>query len=310
MCPSMACLLLDQHEQEKDRTVNPKRSVKVFRCQLPKDNAFYQLEEPEGCGETFESQCEGGMRPQLCHWCGMWKGEKWCGRCRRAYYCSKKHQELHWRTSHKSECPQVFCSPNASTSILADGRRVFAGTSWPEYIVVDVPEKAPCFNNFDGNTSELSVVHGQNKSDDMLSLMDEFEADADNRCWASFLDRISRDPEQVLSGEANAKPLWAVSSGSLTNDAAIPLCIYCNGPLCYEFQVMSQMLHYFHVENEPDSLDWATIIVYTCQGSCDWNVSYKEEFVWVQLGPATRTTYHGMTGNQDLSSRKIIRSEL
>jgi hypothetical protein len=23
--PSMACLLLDQHEQEKDRTVNPKR---------------------------------------------------------------------------------------------------------------------------------------------------------------------------------------------------------------------------------------------------------------------------------------------
>lgn len=25
MCPSMACLLLDQHEQEKDRTVNPKR---------------------------------------------------------------------------------------------------------------------------------------------------------------------------------------------------------------------------------------------------------------------------------------------
>jgi len=52
---------------------------------------------------------------------------------------------------------------------------VFAGTSWPEYIVVDVPEKAPCFNNFDGNTSELSVVHGQNKSDDMLSLMDEFE---------------------------------------------------------------------------------------------------------------------------------------
>jgi len=32
----------------------------------------------------------------------------------------------------------------------------------------------------------------------MLSLMDEFEADADNRCWASFLDRISRAPHQVL----------------------------------------------------------------------------------------------------------------
>lgn len=59
-------------------------------------------------------------------------------------------------------------------------------------------------------------------------------------------------------------------------------------------QIMPQLLHYFHVENEPDSLDWATIIVYTCQGSCDRNVSYKEEFVRVQLCPATGTTYRGI----------------
>jgi hypothetical protein len=57
-------------------------------------------------------------------------------------------------------------------------------------------------------------------------------------------------------------------------------------------QIMPQLLHYFHVENEPDSLDWATIIVYTCQGSCDRNVSYKEEFVLVQL---QEQTYRGMT---------------
>ena len=31
----------------------------------------------------------------------------------------------------------------------------------------------------------------------------------------------------------------------------IPMCI----------QIMPQLLHYFHVENEPDPLDWATIIV-------------------------------------------------
>jgi hypothetical protein len=36
-------------------------SVKVFRCQLAQDNAFYQLEEHEGCSESIESQCAGGI---------------------------------------------------------------------------------------------------------------------------------------------------------------------------------------------------------------------------------------------------------
>ena len=52
---------------------------------------------------------------------------------------------------------------------------------------------------------------------------------------------------------------------------------------------MPQLLYYLGVGNQPDSLDWATIAVYTCQGSCDQNVSYKEEFAWVQLYPTTTT---------------------
>ncbi|CAO2203914.1 unnamed protein product [Urochloa humidicola] len=291
MCPSMSCLVLDQHEQGKDRAGDPKRSVKVFRCQLPQDNAFYLLEEPEGCRESIGLQCAGGPHVQLCHWCGTWKGDKRCGLCRKAYYCSKKHQELHWRTSHKNECHQILGASNDSASVLPDARNVpvFAGTAWPEYMVVDETEKPPRSANFDGN--ELSVMQRLNEPNDM-SLMDEFEVDADNRCWASFLDRISRAPDQVLRycREANAKPLWAVSSSSLAT-AAIPSCIYCNGPLCYEFQIMPQLLHFFHVENEPNSIDWATIIVFTCQGSCDQSINYKEEFVWVQLCPTTVTRY-------------------
>jgi pre-rRNA-processing protein TSR4 len=56
-------------------------------------------------------------------------------------------------------------------------------------------------------------------------------------------------------------------------------------------QVMSQLLYFFHIENDPDPLNWATIIVYTCLESCDKNDSYKEEFVWVQLSPPTTRTY-------------------
>uniref|UniRef100_A0A0E0FNG7 MYND-type domain-containing protein n=1 Tax=Oryza nivara TaxID=4536 RepID=A0A0E0FNG7_ORYNI len=240
MCPSMACLLLDQHEQGKDRA-----------------------------------------------------GEKVFSRCRKSSYCSKKHQELHWRAKHKNECHQIYGSHNAS-AIMPDAGKVFAGNIWPEYMVVNETEKVSCFASCE-NRSELLMEQGQSEEDDMTaSLMDQFEVDDDNRCWASFLERISIEQDQVLRycRESTAKPLWAVYSGSLTN-AAMPSCIYCNGPLCYEFQVgqiMPQLLHYFHVENEPDSLDWATIIVYTCKGSCDQNVSYVEEFVWVQLSPATTRT--------------------
>ncbi|CAB4307356.1 unnamed protein product [Prunus armeniaca] len=53
-----------------------------------------------------------------------------------------------------------------------------------------------------------------------------------------------------------AKPLWPVSSGR-PSKANIPKCSYCAGPLCFEFQ------------NDVDSLDWATIAVYTCEASCD-----------------------------------------
>ncbi|BAF05309.2 Os01g0578200 [Oryza sativa Japonica Group] len=143
MCPSMACLLLDQHEQGKDRA-----------------------------------------------------GEKVCSRCRKSSYCSKKHQELHWRAKHKNECHQISGSHNAS-AIMPDAGKVFAGNIWPEYMVVDETEKVSCFASCE-NRSELLMEQGQSEEDDMTaSLMDQFEVDDDNRCWASFLERISREQDQA-----------------------------------------------------------------------------------------------------------------
>uniref|UniRef100_A0A0D9V282 MYND-type domain-containing protein n=1 Tax=Leersia perrieri TaxID=77586 RepID=A0A0D9V282_9ORYZ len=269
--------------------------VRVFRCQLPQTNSFYPLKEPEGCIGTIGSQCAEGIQTRLCCWCGTWKSEENCSCCRKASYCSKKHQELHWHTKHKNECCQISGSHDPS-AILPDAGKVSAGNIWPEYMVIDEKEKLSCFDSCE-NKLESLVAQAQSEEDDMTALlMDHFEADDDNKCWASLLERISREGDQVLRycRESTTKPLWAVSSGSLTN-AAMLSCIYCNGPLCYEFQIMPQLLHYFHVENEPDSLDWATIIFYTCKGSCDQNVSYMEEFVWVQLSPvATRTNQESL----------------
>ncbi|XP_047080221.1 programmed cell death protein 2-like [Lolium rigidum] len=243
MCPSMSCLQLDQHEQGKDRAANPRRSVKVFRCQLPKDNEFYAAEEPKGC---VGSQCSGGIA------LARWSRERFMSNTQftRWFYSSRRRER------------------------------------WPEYLVVDKTEPSSSTSSGD-DKSELMGVQGQVEPDVMMqAFMDHFEADEDNTCWASFRDRTERERSQVLRyrRKEDAEPLWAVSSGSLS-EADIPSCIYCNGPLGFEFQIMPQLLYYFHVEKEPDPTDWATIIVYTCRDSCDGSVSYKEEFVRVQFSP-------------------------
>ncbi|KAL8463589.1 hypothetical protein ACS0TY_034300 [Phlomoides rotata] len=72
---------------------------------------------------------------------------------------------------------------------------------------------------------------------------------ADKRSWASFEETISRSPDQVLrySSSAKAKPLWPVFSGRPS-------------------KILPQLLYFFNVKNDQDSLDWATIVVYTCEG--------------------------------------------
>ena len=59
--------------------------------------------------------------------------------------------------------------------------------------------------------------------------------------------------------------------------------IMCEFRMLLWTQILPQLLYYFGVKNDADSLDWATIVIYTCADSCEGSVSYKEEFAWVQL---------------------------
>lgn len=281
MCPSMACLRRDQHEQWKRPPEKASRSVKVFRCQLPRSNPYYSSEPPK-CNGTDKPS---GPGVSLCNWCGTWKGDKVCSSCRRAHYCSQKHQVTHWRSGHKVECQQLNLSSPSSDSNLADAgtTSVASNSLWPEYEMINEDE-----SEYD---TEMSEVNGQTNAlvsktgvdDTMKSLLDSFEGDSDRRSWATFQEHLAKAPEQVLRycRSAGVKALWPTSSGQLSK-ADIPKCSYCGGPRCFEFQILPQLLFYFGVSNDVDSLDWATMVVYTCESSCEANVSYKEEFVWVQ----------------------------
>ncbi|KAF5189995.1 Programmed cell death protein [Thalictrum thalictroides] len=285
MCSSMACLLRDQHEQWKRHPAKQSRSVKVFRCQLRRSNLFYSSDPPK-CDDTDKPLCAGAA---LCHWCGTWKGDKICSSCKSARYCSAKHQVMDWRSGHKLDCQRMSISLQTSESMHSNGgitleeiTKVGSTALWPEF---EIESDNEC--EIEAEASEhkdSSSLVSKDEMDGINSVMKTFEGDDDKKSWASFQERIARDPEQVLrySSNVKAKPLWPMSSGRPSN-ADIPKCNYCDGPRCYEFQILPQLLYYFGVKNDVDSLDWATIVVYTCANSCEANISYKEEFAWVQI---------------------------
>lgn len=293
MCSSMACLLRDQHEQWKRQPTKASRSVKAFRCQLPRFNIFYPSEPPRYDG-TDKPSSAGAV---LCNWCGTWKGDKVCSSCRRANYCSEKHQGVHWHSGHKIDCRQMNISSQSSESSPSKSRitsariqKVSSNTLWPEYEIINEDE---C--EFDTGVSRddeyaNSLISRERTDDTVNSLMDDFEGDDDRKSWASFQERVDKAPEQVLrySRNARAKPLWPMSGGR-PSKADIPKCSYCGGGRSFEFQILPQLLYYFGVKNDVDSLDWATIVVYTCEASCEASVAYKEEFAWVQLSSQSST---------------------
>lgn len=287
MCPSMTCLLRDQHEQWKRGREKPSRSVKVFRCQMPLTNPFYSSNNPKYDGTDKPL----GLGVPLCAWCGTWKGDKVCTSCRRVRYCSEKHQVKHWRANHKHECQELIASSQSSDcscidddTSLKEVPKVASKTLWPAY-EIDIELES----EIDPSTSEADedsnpLISRQQKDDTIESLMDSFAGDDDRRSWAVFQERLAKAPDQVLrySRDERATPLWPTSSGRPSRED-IPRCVHCGGALTFEFQILPQLLYYFGVKNDVDSLDWATIAVYSCADSCEGNVAYKEEFAWVQL---------------------------
>ncbi|KAE8722319.1 Zinc finger (MYND type) family protein [Hibiscus syriacus] len=274
MCLSMKCLLRDQHEQWKRHPDKQSRSVKVFRCQLPRTNPYYSSKPPE-VNASDKPLTPGAP---LCNWCGTWKGDKFCSSCKVARYCSQKHQVMHWRSGHKLECQQPSLSPQSPEPIASK-------SLWPEYEIKNEHESEydTEMSGDEGHTNNSLIT--RNRVDGATkSLMDYFEGDGDKKSWASFQERIAKAPEQVLRycRSAGSKPLWPILGGH-PSKADIPLCSYCGGRLCFEFQILPQLLYFFGVKNDADSLDWATIAVYTCEASCE-GVGYEQEFAWVQLG--------------------------
>ncbi|EFJ44292.1 programmed cell death protein 2, C terminal [Volvox carteri f. nagariensis] len=116
----------------------------------------------------------------------------------------------------------------------------------------------------------------------------EGAAAPEQTCFADFQARVSWAPRQVIRYcfQRGARPLWPAPHHR-PGPGDIPPCCHCGSPRTHEFQVLPQLLHYLHLDEEdPASPDWSTLVAFTCAASCSpaagAECSYLEELVWVQ----------------------------
>ncbi|KAK3009280.1 hypothetical protein RJ639_014323 [Escallonia herrerae] len=295
MCPSMKCHLKDQHEQWKRHSQNTSRRFFVANCPVP---ILFTPRRPQ---DTMELR--NRLELELHFVVGAEPGREI------KFAAVAEEHAMHWRSGHKIQCQQLAFSPQASDSItnsnlaemqkskyhkfwyhyftadrMSDLLTVASSMLWQEFEIINEDESEFDLEMSDNDGYANSLVSQSQMDESVKSMLHSFEGDDDKKSWASFQERISRVPEQVLRycRYARAKPLWPMSSGR-PSTTDIPKCNHCGGLRGFEFQILPQLLYYFGVKNDVDSLDWATIVVYACEASCEGSMAYREEFAWLQL---------------------------
>ncbi|KAG4979778.1 hypothetical protein JHK82_033029 [Glycine max] len=237
MCPSMKCLLRDQHEQWKRHPEKPSKRFSVVNylalIHFTHLNALSIIKATNLL--AVENLCL--LSAALCDWCGTWKGDKLCSGCRQARYCSEKHQVMEllkcirffsstnliliaflfspnsqvmsWRTGHKIACQQMKVSspvsgPNKSGTASLDSHKVGSKNLWPEFEITIEDESDYKRDMSEENTLANSLISRNRTDDTMNSLLDNFQGDDDKKSWASFQQCIAKAPEQVLRERPNA----------------------------------------------------------------------------------------------------------
>lgn len=103
--------------------------------------------------------------------------------------------------------------------------------------------------------------------------------------WVSTWFQPASEPLPERKVDSKGKPIGPPPKPKAPtteeNDRSIPPCPHCNGPRRFEFQVLPQIL--FYLGKRSDALDFANLVVYTCDKSCgDGTQQYFQEYTWIQ----------------------------
>ncbi|XP_038210708.1 programmed cell death protein 2-like [Zerene cesonia] len=254
---------------------NSANNFKVFRSQLPRKNDFYSFEPyKEDQNETFPMD----KWPKLCNVCGV-KAPSHCAKCKKEFYCSRKHQIIHWQKGHKELC----CNSNEtdnSNFIVTEAAKSLLFKEWELIVDEEDQEKV---KHVDENQEMEKLKHLiKEKKAGTMSDINESELEEytgkipDDKVFNKFSKRIARHPDQVLRYDRGGVPLWITAQA---DNIDIPKCSYCNEPRQFEFQIMPQLLNFINIGIEINSIDWGILAIYTCNKSCNKGPAYKEEML-------------------------------
>ncbi|KAG3255805.1 programmed cell death protein 2-like isoform X3 [Ictidomys tridecemlineatus] len=106
-----------------------------------------------------------------------------------------------------------------------------------------------------------------------------------DQMFYKFMKRIAACQEQILRYSWSGEPLFLTCPTSEITD--IPACSHCGGQRIFEFQLMPALISMLQSANLGLSVEFGTILVYTCEKSC-WPQNHQtpmEEFCIIQEDP-------------------------
>jgi pre-rRNA-processing protein TSR4 len=306
-CPDGRC-----HHEDTQRG-RQSRCFKVLRAQLAqKDLPLHPPPPLPSSSSSSSSFSSSAPSRGLCEVCSN-KAEKRCAKCKSVWYCSREHQAADWKAGHRTQCGQEKGRKEESLRLRALQKECF---QFPEYEIEterekdlkgeesssesdsdddDDEEEEEGGEGEEGKDMKNAVVPSRSSAKDLeWDEVERYQRDTQDPIWKRFHKIISVAPDQILRYGSNA-PIWMQRDGQMGDDG-VGVC-HCGSRRRFEFQVLPQLLHIFHVEEwarrtAPDSLawtkyvlDWATLAVFSCPRSCSPAVSlspYVEEGLWIQ----------------------------
>lgn len=259
---------------------NDVSNMAVFRCALPRDNSFFSSEgpmDPDLDGDVPDPKYPKDA-PNLCVVCGCYASKK-CAKCGDSWYCCRDHQALDWSTSHKKRCSQPVDPVEQPTLTNPANLFLFKEMSIemdqeyvPGDLFKDISDDEEDGENADDEKRRLAefkkfVDANTNKDEDMTSGGAEGDEDEEkDEQFDKFHRLISLNPEQILRYQRGGQPLPATEKAPPLGEPE--KCQLCGGDREFEMQLTPHLLSLLEVDLVGQSIDWASLYIYTCKNSC------------------------------------------
>lgn len=256
---------------------NENGNFRAYRCQLPQVNEYYPIEDPVDSPD-WHPEITVNKYTKTCTVCGAF-GPHRCGKCGAVNYCSKEHQVIDWKSGHNSICSTD--NPKAyNCNILFPESEILIE---PEIMEDDEPQKS-VEKSDEEKLQEYERLLAEGKGgtlqDVPADVIEKLALGKEDKYFKIFKRRLEICPDQILRYERGGKPLWISNPDAVDNN--VPPCENCGAARQFEFQILSTLLVHLDVDSLDKSIDWGTLIIFTCANNCTEGPAYKQEFIWKQ----------------------------